>query len=258
VSGSARPRRGGVIAAGRGDRLRGAGPLKPLVVVACRPLIDHVLSSMVEANVTELVIAVNEDSRDVQSHVTASRWPFDIRWIVESTPSSMHTFLLVVESLAARCADEESTGERFLISTVDTVARPGAFGQFVELSSSADVTLALTRHIDDDKPLRVDLDAPAADGRLPRVIAIGGNTAGEPALATAGYYLVRPSVLREAKVARANLSALREFFAHLLERGYRLDGAVMSDSIDVDRLSDIEAAERFLRGGPATAAAARA
>ncbi len=228
--------RAGVIAAGRGDRLRaGTSALKPLVTVGGRALIDHVLASIAETGAREVVVIVNEDSTAVRDHVVARAWPFAIRWIVETTPSSMHSFLRVVETLAE--AGDEGP---FLLSTVDTVAPAGAFARFAAEARGrgADVTLALTDPGDDEKPLLVRLDGT-------RVTALGGEAG---PYATAGYYFVRASILREADAARADgVSALRVFLARLLARGYRLDGVPAPGSVDVDRPDDIESAEHVLR-----------
>jgi hypothetical protein len=55
-------------------------------------------------------------------------------------------------------------------------------------------------------------------------------------------------VLNEAEAARRDgVSALRVFFARLIARGYRIDGVLVPDSIDVDRPSDVVVAERLLQ-----------
>ena len=230
--------RAGVIAAGRGDRLRdGSQTLKPLVRVGGRTLIECVLASVGEAAPAEVVIIINEDSTEVRDHVTALRWPFAVRWIVETTPSSMHSFLRVVETLAG--AGEQGP---FLISTVDTVAPPGAYARFAVEAGRRDaaVTLALTALSDDEHPLLVRLDGST-------VVAIG-EAAAPSDYATAGYYAVRASILREADEARRDgVSALRLFLERLLARGYRLDGLPAPASIDVDCPPDVEAAEHLLR-----------
>ncbi|MGE5246580.1 MAG: nucleotidyltransferase family protein [Betaproteobacteria bacterium] len=226
----------GVIAAGSGERLRaGASTLKPLVAVGGRTLVERVLESIAETGARETVVIINEASLAVREHVDARRWPFAIDWIVETTPSSMHSFLRVVERLAAG-----GHPAPYLISTVDTVAPPGAFARLAaEAGADADVTLALTSAVDDEKPLLVEIDGS-------RVTALGDGARGP--YATCGYYLVRPSVLREANAARRDgLSALRLFLARILARGYRIDGIVSAESIDVDRPADVAAAERFLR-----------
>ena len=92
--------RAGVIAAGRGDRLRnGSAVLKPLIRVGGRTLIERVLDSLADAGASEVCVIINEDSLAVRDHVSTTAWPFTLRWIVETTPSSMHSFLRVVETL---------------------------------------------------------------------------------------------------------------------------------------------------------------
>ena len=83
------------------------------------------LDPIADAGATEVVIIINERSLAVRDHVSAGRWPFAVRWIVQTTPSSMHSFLLVLEALVGGADD------RVLISTVDTVSPSGAFAEFV-------------------------------------------------------------------------------------------------------------------------------
>lgn len=228
--------RAGILAAGRGERLRSsASPLKPLAMVGGETLIERVLKSMAEAGAAEVVVIINEDSEAVRDHVTKGKWPFELRWIVETTPSSMHSFLRLVEVLAS-----DGNDGPFLVSTVDTVAAPNAYAEFMERArrESAAVTLALTSPGDDEKPLLVRLRSGES-----RVAAFG-----EGEYATAGVYVVRPIILREAEEARRDgVDALRKFFGRLLERDYPVAGIPISQSIDVDRPTDIETAETFLR-----------
>jgi NDP-sugar pyrophosphorylase family protein len=232
--------RAGVIAAGRGDRLRKESFPKPLVPVAGRPLIHHVLESIAEAGASEVCIIINQDSMAVRERVSAAQWPFAIRWIVESTPSSMHSFLRVLESLA-----EDGTGDHVLISTVDTIAPRGAYLRFVAEASDlgdAAVALAVTTVADDEKPLLVRMEGST-------IVAIG-DAAAPSAYATAGYYFVSPVILREAEAARRDgLGALRAFFERLVARGYPIAAVGVPASIDVDRPADVAAAEDFLSAG---------
>ncbi len=253
---SPRPWRAGVIAAGRGERLQDGRPrLKPLVPVGGLTLVERVLSSLGEADPAEVVVIVNEASIAVKDHVSSRPWPFALRWIVETTPSSMHSFLRVVEALAA-----DGDSGSFLLSTVDTVAQQGAFGAFAEASreSDADVTLAIIPTPDDDKPLLVRVGSERCQSGIrdhsdPHkanalvVETIGAKAAGSP-WATAGYYVVRASVLREADEARRDgVTALRIFLGRLLARGFRINAVPVAPGIDVDRPSDIRAAEAFLK-----------
>ena len=232
--------RAGVLAAGRGERLRASNLLKPLVKVGGRTLIERVLASMAEAGAAEVTVIINEDSLAVRDHVAGSDWPFALRWIVETTPSSMHSFLRVIETLAAD-GDEGP----FLLSTVDTVAGSQTFSRFINEARSneeAAVMLALTSPGNDEKPLLVRCGANGS-----RIGAIGAAAAPSD-LATAGLYAVRATILREADQARRDgVDALRTFLGRLLDRGYHLAGIPIAESIDVDRPSDIGKAEAFLR-----------
>jgi NDP-sugar pyrophosphorylase family protein len=238
------PLKAGVLAAGRGERLRGeSNRLKPLVKVGSQTLIEHVLQAMSEAAASEVVVIINEDSLAVREHVSAREWPFTLRWIVETTPTSMHSFLRVIETLAADGAEGP-----FLLSTVDTVAGPKTYARFIaaarENRQSA-VTLGLTSPGDDEKPLFVRL-APGDS----RIVAIG-ETPAPSNYVTAGVYAVRASILGEADAARRDgVDALRAFLGRLLDRGYHLAGIPIAESIDVDRPADIETAEAFLRSAP--------
>ena len=233
--------KGGILAAGQGQRLRTPSrQLKPLVRINGQPLIAHVLHAMAAANVSEVVVIINEEGLAIRDYVTSVPWPFALHWIVETTPSSMHSFIRLIETLS-------STGDTgpFLLSTVDTVARSQAYKGFIETAHKYDwaaITLALTEAGDDEKPLLVQM-APETS----QITALGPSAASSH-LATAGVYAVRSSILREADAAqRDGLDSLRSFLGRLLERGYKLAGVPISQSIDVDRPSDIEIAETFLR-----------
>ncbi|MGZ5001557.1 MAG: nucleotidyltransferase family protein [Chthoniobacterales bacterium] len=230
----------GIFAAGHGQRMRQeAQTLKPLVEIAGQTLIERVLHSLGKAGASEVVVIINEDSTLVRDHVAAMNWPFDLRWIVETTPTSMHSFLRVVETLAADGDDGP-----FLLSTVDTVAAPETYADFfarAQRETDAAVALALTAPRDDEKPLLVSC-APNSS----RIIALGQAASSSP-YATAGIYAVRSMILREAAEARRDgLAALRNFLGRLLERGYTLAGIPIAESIDVDYASDIGKAEAFL------------
>jgi len=232
--------RAGVLAAGRGERLRSRpADLKPLVRIGDQTLIEHVLNSMAAAGATEVVVIINEESRAVQDHVAKNDWPFALRWIVETTPTSMHSFLRLVETLAADGSDGP-----LLLSTVDTVTSPKAYADFMERARvlNSAIALALTSPGEDEKPLLVRM---ASDSS--RIVALG-EAAAPSQFATAGVYAVRPEILREAEGARDDgIGSLRKFLGRLLERGYELTGIPISESIDVDRPQDIETAEKFLR-----------
>lgn len=249
----------GVIAAGWGHRL-GSGP-KALAKVGGRTLIDRVLDGFEAAGVRHVVCIVNETAAPAIRRATGRGRPFSIDWVMRNTPSSMHSFLAVLDRLA------ESGDDWYLMSTVDAVAPPDVFRLFVAngtAASDADLVLGLTDLIDDERPLRVRVverrsesgrPLPWTENRVPRRVVAIGDDAGSSPFVTAGLYLARPSILRAADSAQAaELGALRQFFAHALASGLRVHGLLLPSVVDVDRPEDVAAAEALLRAPSAGAA----
>jgi NDP-sugar pyrophosphorylase family protein len=225
-----------IIAAGRGDRLRAAGIAepKPLVAVAGKPLIDHVLDAVAAAEILDVTCLFNEDDDAVARHCRETRRDVRLRIVRRTTPSSMESLFTLAPHLA---------GERFLLLTVDAVFGPRLLPAFLARATDADVVLAVHRFVDDEKPLRVAADATG------RVKALGAAAETSPFI-TAGLYVLEPRVFAEVEAARAaKLDALRQFFSHLLGRGYAFRAVEVEKTVDVDRPEDIAAAEAFVRSG---------
>ena len=234
--------RAGIIAAGQGERLRGySRQPKPLTLVGGRTLIERSLSSMAGAGARDVVVIINSAGTKVRDLVDNMTWPFRLRWIVETTPSSMHSFLRVVETLA-----ENGGSGPFLVSTVDTIAAAGTSEQVLAYARSqeiADVVLGVSeRPIGDEKPLLVRFNAETF-----RVQALG-NDAAPSDYATMGSYAVRSTILSAADSARkSGVNALRDFFAELFKAGYNIHALPVDRAVDVDKPNDICEAEAFLR-----------
>jgi NDP-sugar pyrophosphorylase family protein len=229
----------GLIAAGIGERLREAGITvpKPLVEVAGRPLIDHVLDAVAAAGIEDVACIFNEEADDVAAHCRGRAGTPRLQIVRRSTPSSMESLF----TLAPHLSDAP-----FLLVTVDAVFAPAVLRDFLDAGArhpDADVVLAATDFVDDEKPLRLTVD----DGG--RVSALGDAAAGSP-LVTAGFYVLHPRVFAEIDAARAACyGALRQYLRHLLERGYRIYGVRTGKTVDVDRPRDIAAADAFVRSG---------
>ena len=89
-----------IIAAGDGSRLaqEGVTEPKPLVKVRGERLIDRLIRIFMGNNATEIVVICNEQMSDVASHLKMIQdkglngLPVPLRFVVKSTPSSMHSF----------------------------------------------------------------------------------------------------------------------------------------------------------------------
>lgn len=229
----------GLIAAGLGERLRAAGidlP-KPLVPIAGTALIDRVLDTVAAAGIDEVACIFNQQDDAVEAHCRRRPGGPRLHIVRRTTPSSMESLFTLAPHLQAG---------PFLLLTVDAIFAPSVLRDFLAAAArqpEADGVLAVTDFVDDEKPLRITLDA---DGR---VTALGAAADASP-LVTAGFYVLHPRVFAEIDAARAaGLNALRQLLGHLLRRDYRLYGAPIGKTVDVDRPADIASAEAFVRSG---------
>ncbi|MFA6004181.1 MAG: HAD-IA family hydrolase, partial [Elusimicrobiota bacterium] len=148
------PLRVGIIAAGDGTRLQNSHPgtIKPLVPVRGRPLCHWVISALKEAGLEDFTILFNSRGRRAQESLLAA-FP-DIHWtfLERDTASSWESFRLVAKTLAG-------SGQDFIISTIDAIIPPAEVRRFAQEArrSGAACALALTRFVDDEKPLWADL-----------------------------------------------------------------------------------------------------
>ncbi len=231
----------GLIAAGAGARLRDAGIMtpKPLVEIGGRALVDHVLDAVAAAGIDDAVCIFNAEAEGdaVAAHCRTRAGRPRLQIIRRTTPSSMESVFALAPFLADGAA---------LVLTVDALFAPPVLRSFLAAAnnlSNADIVLAATDFVDDEKPLHLTL---AADGH---VVALGEGAA-QSALVTAGFYVFHPRVFGEIDAARAaRFTALRQWLGHLVARGYRAYGVPIGKTLDVDRAQDIAAAETFVRGG---------
>jgi NDP-sugar pyrophosphorylase family protein len=225
--------RGGIIAAGDGSRLGADGyrVSKPMVPVAGRPLIDHALDRFRFAGIQRLTVAINDASEDCRQWLDGNAGDIDLDLIVRRTPSSYATFGLVADRLS---------GAPAVITTVDSVMPVDEFRTFVKSASAFAenaMVLGLTGHVDDENPLWVTLDP--SDGRIRELGGANGTHV------TAGLYWL--PALRPDNPA-AGFARLRDYLAWLVAEHHPVYGVVLSRVFDIDRASDIAAAEEAAPG----------
>jgi NDP-sugar pyrophosphorylase family protein len=228
-------RRGGILAAGEGSRLRAGGYAMPkaLVPVGGVPLIEATIANFTAAGIHSLVVIVNEASRACVDWARARRLDVDVEFIVKTTPSSLASFREVMGRLGPGPA---------LITTVDSWCRPADFVRFVDAGRRrlpAASTLALTPLVADEKPLWASVDHA---GRVTRL----GEGAGP--LVTAGLYLLAEGA--GAADPPVGVERLRDYLQWLVTR-VALYGEVIERVVDVDRPEDVALAEALAKSEPA-------
>jgi NDP-sugar pyrophosphorylase family protein len=229
-------RRGGIIAAGDGTRLRAGGHTGPKALVEVRgvPLIEAVIRNFQAAGIESLVVIVNERARACVDWVRGRFPGQDIDFIVRTTRSSLESFLAVSARLEAGPA---------LISTVDAWCRPADFVRFVEGARRRlpdGSVLGVTPLVADEKPLWATVDTA---GRITRL----GESAGP--LVTAGFYLL--SAGARADAPPPGLPRLRDYLIWLAAR-HPFYAEVIQTVVDVDRPDDVALAESVAPREPGT------
>ena len=244
-----------VIAAGEGSRLaqEGVAQPKPLVPVCGEPMIERLLRIFVECGATEIIVIVNEWSTAVREHLQALELPVPLKLVVKTTPSSMHSFHALSPYLR---------GERFCLTTVDTIFREEEFKKYIRYFAHAkdvDGCMAVTPFVDDEKPLWVGVEEPKdADStsnldkqgshRLPVVTGFHDQQEGDDHLISGGIYCLGDKALDVLDhCMEMGMSRMRNFQRQLVAEGLHLEAYPIDKILDVDHKDDIAKAEAFLR-----------
>lgn len=223
-----------IIAAGEGSRLAKshAGIVKPLIPIAGKPLVHWVVDGLRSAGCKDISVLTNTRGKAVGPYLTAAFPDLEFDLVTADTASSFESFRLISLRLA-------ETEEDFVIITVDALIRPEDVARFIKecRASRADAGLALTVHVDDEKPLWADVDGNG------RVTALGEAVKQRRAVTCGLYYMTRRAVAELPEAKRH--SRLRDFLGALVDSG-RVASVTLSKSLDVDRPEDLGAAEAFL------------
>ena len=232
----------GIIAAGEGSRLvqEGVALPKPLVNIQGRPMIRRLIDIFLQGDAESINIIVNEQMQAVGAYLRglSPQLPVPLRLVVKSTPSSMHSF----RELSALM---RQTGGKFVLTTVDTIFRPGEFNAYVRAFASAPAgvqgMMPMTSFIDDEKPLYIRTDGRGRitgflDTQEPGVRFVSGGI----------YGLTAPAFDVLDDCMRRGVSRMRNFQRAMVEAGLRLQGYEFRKIVDVDHAGDIATAEAFL------------
>ncbi len=230
-----------ILAAGEGSRLMQEGELtpKPLIKVGGEALIDRLLRVFMINGATEIAVIYNSQMTAVaaymESLLKAGRLP--LRLMVRSTPSSMHSLWELRRWL------EDAP---FILTTVDTIFLEQEFAEYVHAfrslaaQSAADGLMGVTDFIDDERPLYVDTDD---------ALCITGftDTSYHPHYVSAGIYGLTPRCFETlARCVERGEQRMRNFQRSLVAEGFKLKVWPFSKVLDVDHVSDIQKAEKFL------------
>lgn len=232
----------GIIAAGEGSRLaqEGVEKPKPLVELEGTPMIGRLIGMFAALGAGRVSVIVNEQMPEVAAYLEniAPTLPMPLDIVVKSTPSSMHSFHELGRLLRGH--------GRFVVTTVDTIFRRDDFACYVEAFENApaevDGMMAVTRYVDDEKPLYVETDAEMD------ILAFRDTPWPEAEFVSGGIYGLDSGALDVLDgCLECGTQRMRNFQRALVAAGMRLKAYDMGKIIDVDHASDIAKAEEFIK-----------
>ena len=234
-----------IIAAGDGSRLaqEGVTEPKPLVKVRGERLIDRLIRIFMGNNATEIVVICNEQMSDVASHLKMIQdkglngLPVPLRFVVKSTPSSMHSFYELRHFLR---------DEPFILTTVDTIFDESEFHDYVlsfqdKIAQGTDALMGVTDYIDDEKPLYVGVDT------VMRINGYYDTPQADSHFISAGIYgLTAPSLNILETCIEKGESRMRNFQRALVAAGLQIEAFPLTKVFDIDHIDDIRKADEGL------------
>ena len=236
-----------IIAAGEGSRLtqEGISTPKPLVNVGGERLLDRLLRVFSENGATDITVICNDLTPLVAQHLEQIErnglygHHIPLRHLVETTPSSMHSFARLAPLL---------TAEPFVLTTVDTIFREQEFADYLACFShaisqgQADGVMGVTDYIDDESPLYVST---TPSGKISAFLDSDPDSTCR--FISGGIYGLTPKALDTLNRCMAeHQSRMRNFQRGLLADGLTLQAFPFSKVLDIDHASDIRKAEQFL------------
>ena len=230
-----------IIAAGEGSRLaqEGVSEPKPLVKVGGERLIDRLIRIFMDNNAEEIVVICNDMTSLVSQHLEEIRQQgiggrrVPLRYIVKSTPSSLHSFYELTSLLG---------DGKFVLTTVDTIFSEDEFSRYVKSfeESDADGCFPVTDYIDDEKPLYVGVgDDMTITGFYDEPHGCRYVSAGIYGLTAMAKGVARRQI-------EQGTSRMRNFQRSLLAEGFKIKAVPFSKVLDIDHKEDIVKAERLV------------
>ena len=228
-----------ILAGGEGRRLAADGITlpKPLVRVGDQPQVTHLARMLTESGVQSLTVLVRRPFADAVRQALMAEDMVEAQVVPCETPSSLHTLAEGLQSVPPGPV---------LCAMVDTVMPASDWRRVggeirTQLSRGSDIVLVVTGYVDDEAPLWV-LRTPAGG------VSWVGSTPVSPPCVTGGVYGFSESgrSLAAAGLARG-LSRMRSLLAWAASSGVAIGSVAVERIIDLDRRSDLAAAERWCR-----------
>lgn len=226
-----------IIGAGESSRLKAEGlrSSKHLIKINGEYLIERIIRIAKKNGIEKVYCIINSHEPELKYYLLQTNFGIPLKLVIKDTVSSMHSLFALAPYL---------TDEPFCLATSDSVFLEKDFSEFINysmLQTETDGILAITKFIDDEKPLCILMN------KNNTILEFSDSKKGYM-WATGGIYYFKPKIFDEIESALGEeIFRLRNFFRHLLNKGYLLRGFSFPKIIDVDHISDIKKAEEFLK-----------
>lgn len=227
-----------IIGAGESSRLKAEGlkGSEHLIKIDGEYLIERIIRIAICAGVQKVHCIINSHEPELKNFLATKNFGVPLNLTVQDTQSSMHSLFSLAPYLLK---------EPFCLATIDTVFFKTEFSEFVgysKMQEDADGVLAVTKIMDNKKPLCVAMDEEDAIYKF-------SNSKDGYSWATGGIYYFTPRIFDEMDSAlKKEISGLRNFLYHLISCGYILKGFSFSKIINIDSTYDIVNAEVYYKG----------
>jgi NDP-sugar pyrophosphorylase family protein len=229
-----------ILAGGEGSRLRADGVATPkaFVEIGGRPLILRLLETMRRLGCESVTAAIRRSALDQAGPYLGAGDREGLRIVPCVTTSSLHTLARGIEAVPPG---------PLLCTMVDTVMREDDWQRvFTEsnrwLRDGADACVAVTPHVDDERPLWV---ARRGSG----VVTAFRSDPISPAVVTGGVYFLSSGIRNLVpRVLSLGVARMRGFLSWLVEHGYEVATVEVERIVDLDRGRDLAAATTWLGG----------
>jgi NDP-sugar pyrophosphorylase family protein len=199
------------------------------------PMIHRLINIFLRNNAERIFIIINEHSAELEFFLNTLVLPIPMTIIKKDTPSSFHSFFELMPHLV---------NDKFCVTTVDTVFGEDEFSAYIEAfknSLELDGLMAVTSFVDDESPLYVTTDSDLM------ITGFDDEESAGAAYVSGGIYCLSSNVFPTVKkAAGAGVNRMRNFQRSLIADGLSIKAYPFSKIIDIDHVSDIQVAEKWL------------
>lgn len=225
-----------ILGAGESSRIKTEGLNKSKLMISIKGeyLVERIIRISRNNDVDKVFCIINSHEPELKNFLVSNNFGIDLKLLIKDTESSMHSLF----ELAPFIMDAP-----FILTTSDAVFIEKDFSEFVKyclLQSGIDGVLAISKYIDDEKPLCVSMNSQN------RILKFSDEREGYN-WATGGIYFFLPGIFNQMESAlTTGISRLRNFLKFLISKDLILKGFPFSKIIDIDHIVDIAVAEKFI------------